>query len=154
MTNSYDPNATLDFSYDTEEVQAEIKREAEAEQMKLARQQAENAEKEQPAAAPTPEPTPEEPSGEFMDDLVQPFKEQAEGSINDMGGRQRAVAGTIDLAMDGISKLIPALTPAADWWDEQSGRKEERSDEENLPVMRWYDSRYTTDWWCCWRSYF
>ena len=46
-------------------------------------------------------------------------------SVNNMGGRARAVAGTIDTIMDLTSKFIPALQGPADWWDEKSGRKTE-----------------------------
>ena len=49
----------------------------------------------------------------------------ADGKINDMGGKARAVAGTIDTVMDLTSKFIPAMQKPADWWDEVSGRKTE-----------------------------
>ena len=42
-----------------------------------------------------------------------------------MGGKARAVAGAVDTVMDLTSKFIPAMQKPADWWDEQSGRKEE-----------------------------
>ena len=46
------------------------------------------------------------------------------GSINDMGGKARSVAGVVDTVMDLTSKFIPAMQKPADWWDEKSGRKD------------------------------
>ena len=56
-------------------------------------------------------------------------------SINDMGGKSRAVAGTIDTVMDLTSKFIPAMQKPADWWDEVSGRKEESDPEESRAMQ-------------------
>ena len=174
-----DPNATLDFTYDVEAVQARIDKEKEEEALAAAQAEAELKAAEEAKAettAPTEAAEPEKPAeettsesgginffGQQMDptggifdapkqaidgiaEAGQRFNEYVtgDGLMNDisnvtgpgfeqiaeegfnnenMSGRQRVVAGTIDLAMDGISALIPAMKSPADWWDEKSGRK-------------------------------
>ena len=61
----------------------------------------------------------------YAADKMLPMNPFGGDSINDMGGKSRAVAGTIDTVMDLTSKFIPAMQKPADWWDEVSGRKEE-----------------------------
>ena len=122
----------LDLSnyYEREEVEEQkVAQEATAQQAQMEAQ-------EEPATAPaepaaqTEEKTKDGP--DFLGDLESYMTEDlgvqnpAEGgSINDMGGKARAVAGTIDTVMDLTSKFIPAMQKPADWWDEQSGRKTE-----------------------------
>ena len=83
------------------------------------------------AATATPQPTEKKEEGEFlggmMEDLGPSYAEQgADGKIttDEMGGKQRAVAGTIDTVMDLTSKFLPFMQQPADYWDEVSGRKE------------------------------
>ena len=141
--NFYDPNATLDYQYDTEKVQAVIK--AQEEQKEIEQTQAEmeteaaelsaaqqNLKAKEPEAKP--EAKPEEPkedggvlSGmmESIDGdvgIAEQVNEDGQFNTDTMGGRQRVVAGGIDLAMDAISALIPALKPVDEWWEEKSGR--------------------------------
>ena len=101
-------------------------------------QQLQEAEAEREAAAAqeedakaTPQPTEKKEEGEFlggmMEDLGPSYAEQgADGKIttDEMGGKQRAVAGTIDTVMDLTSKFLPFMQQPADYWDEASGRKE------------------------------
>ena len=61
----------------------------------------------------------------MMDNVMGPGVLDEDWSVNNMGGRARAVAGTIDTIMDLTSKFIPAMQSPADWWDEKSGRKTE-----------------------------
>ena len=128
QANFFDPNATLDFKYDTEEVQQEIARqkleEEEAAKAALAEEESSIKETVTPTPEPTPEAAPQEERNEFGDFMA--------GKALDFvttGGKEtkkRVAAGTIDTLMDGLSTIIPALTPAADWWDEKSGRKTEK----------------------------
>ena len=152
MPDFYDPNATIDYSYDSEETQRELAREAaEKEAAEKQRQIDAQVAKQQPmedkvesgeAAGPTIEPSQVEkdavaaqPSYEgpfgalnkYMDQQTQQIQQdeaaRAENYNTDtMGNRERVVAGGIDLAMDSLSTLIPALKPASDWWNEKSGR--------------------------------
>ena len=112
----------------------------EAEEQKVAQeataQQAQMEAQEEPATAPA-EPaaqTEDKPKDgpDFLGDLESYMTDElgvqnpAEGgSINDMGGKARSVAGVVDTVMDLTSKFIPAMQKPADWWDEQSGRKTE-----------------------------
>ena len=88
----------------------------------------------QPEEASTDTPQPEqqtekkEEEGEFLGGMMEDLdlKAPGEGSINDMGGTARSVAGTIDTVMDLTSKFIPAMQGPADFWDEKSGRKTEK----------------------------
>ncbi len=79
-----------------------------------------------------PEPKPAKKKGgkfldEMLDDLPSYAEQGADGKIttDEMGGKQRAVAGAIDTVMDMTSKFLPFMKGPADWWDEVSGRKEE-----------------------------
>ena len=135
----YDPNATLDYTYDTEETERQIQEQAQAEQiaaeqeameteaseLSAARENLKSKEPAKPAAEPKPEPEakPEQQEGDFGQFMA--------GKALDFvttGGKetkQRVAAGAIDTTMDALSMLIPGLKPAADWWDEKTGRKTE-----------------------------
>ena len=52
----------------------------------------------------------------------QQLNEDGNFNTDTMGGTQRVVAGGIDLAMDALSMVVPALKPADEWWEEKSGR--------------------------------
>ena len=86
--------------------------------------------KEETATA-TPQPTEKKEEGKFLDGMLEDLgvntsldpNNDGIMSTDEMGGRQRAVAGTIDTVMDLTSKFIPAMQDPADWWDEKSGRK-------------------------------
>lgn len=101
-----------------------------------ANRQAEAAKEEEKVTA-TPQPVqqqqkeePEEPGGlfgtlnQFVEEETGRFENQMEEGLttDNMSGRQRAVAGTVDTIMDLTSKFIPAMQAPADWWDEQTGR--------------------------------
>ena len=139
MPDFYDPNATIDYTYDSAEVQRELAREAEEKEIAKTQQQMETEAAELSAAQqnlkskepPKPEAT-SEPESNGVPDFLNQFVEEEtarldsqreEGFTTDnMSGRQRVVAGAVDLAMDGVSALIPALKPVDDWWEEKSGR--------------------------------
>ena len=135
----YDPNATLDYTYDTEETAAEIKQLEEAEEIARTQEAMETEASELSAAQKSlkekepakPEAEPETEDKGFLGGMMESIggdtgiAEQApEGQFNtdSMGGKQRVIAGGIDLAMDAVSALIPALKPADEWWEEKSGR--------------------------------
>ena len=126
-----DPNATLDFTYDAEAAQERIDKEQEQETLEAAQAEAElKAQQEAETKVPVEPEEPETKSSGFLDGLAglsgPSIEEQfTDGVATDLGGKQQVVAGTIDLAMDGISALIPAMQTPADWWDEKSGRKTE-----------------------------
>ncbi len=117
----HDPNATLDYSYDTQATQAEIKEIEQAEEIART-QEAMETEETKPEVKPEAKPEDKGFLGGMMDSLP-PSPTEGDGLNTDtMGGTQRVVAGGIDLAMDGLSALIPALKPADEWWEEKSGR--------------------------------
>lgn len=122
----------LDLSNYYEREEAEEQRVAQ----ETAAQQAQMEAQEEPATAPAePAAQTEEKANDGPDllgdlagyaaDKMLPMNPFGGDSINDMGGKSRAVAGTIDTVMDLTSKFIPAMQKPADWWDEVSGRKEE-----------------------------
>lgn len=142
MPDFYNPNATIDYTYDSEETQARI--DEEARQAEIAQTQKEmeieaaeldyankNLKAKQPPAAPEtpaakPESTPPTEDGGFLGGMMETLPpsptEPGELNTDTMGGNQRVVAGGVDLLMDGVSALVPALQTPADWWDEKSGR--------------------------------
>ena len=65
--------------------------------------------------------------GKFLDGMIDDISLDPNNdgvmSTDEMGGRQRAVAGAVDTVMDLTSKFIPAMQDPADWWDEKTGRK-------------------------------
>ncbi len=142
MPDFYDPNATVDYTYDSEETQRELKREAEEKQIAQTQKDMEveaaeldyanrNLKSKQPTTeTPTPEAKPKETPpkedngflGGMMETLPAGYADPGALNTDTMGGNQRVVAGGIDLLMDGVSALIPALKPADEWWEEKSGR--------------------------------
>ena len=128
-----------DINFDTSVYDERQKEEELKQQQQQAAAEAEMAEPEQETATATPtaqqqqQPQQEEKKeeGKFLDGMVEdiPSLEQQgeDGKIttDEMGGKQRAVAGAIDTIMDLTSKFIPAMKGPADWWDEKTGRKEE-----------------------------
>ena len=137
--NFNDPNEPLDFTYDTEEVEAEIqRREEEAAKQELLEKQEASKEMESrvntgEAAGPTIEQSEVEKEfqenqggflGGMMEGMPQSYADQGKAGFDtdNMSGTQRVVAGTMDTIMDTMSALIPALKPADEWWEEKSGR--------------------------------
>ena len=112
----------LDLSnyYEREEVEEQkVAQEAAAQQAQMEAQ-------EEPATAPAePAAQTEEKTNDGPDllgdiagyaaDKMLPMNPFGGDSINDMGGKSRAVAGTIDTVMDLTSKFIPAMQKPADW---------------------------------------
>ena len=111
-----------DINFDTSVYDERQKEEELKKQQQQAATEAEMAEPEQESATATPaaqQPQQEEKKeeeGEFLDgmmeDLGPGYAEQgADGKIttDEMGGKQRAVAGAIDTVMDLTSKFIPAM---------------------------------------------
>ena len=121
--NELDIDTTIyDEEYDQQQLDAAL-------QKGEADRQAAEAEQAAPAKVEAPEQKKEE-KGEFLggamdvlDNLGVQNPLEAPQSINDMGGKARAVAGGIDTVMDLTSKFIPAMQDPADWWDEKTGRK-------------------------------
>ncbi len=105
---------------------------AEEERIRIQEQEETATAAPEPAAEQTEE-KPEESGGLFgaveryVDEETGRFETQMEEGLttDNMSGRQRAVAGTIDTVMDLTSKFIPAMQKPADWWDEKTGRNEE-----------------------------
>ena len=137
--NFNDPNTPLDYTYDTEEVEKEIQRREEeaAKEELLAKQEASSQMESRvntgEAAGPTIEQSEVEKEyqenqsgflGGMMEGMPQSYAEQGEGGFDtdNMGGKQRVVAGTMDTIMDALSTVVPALKPADEWWEEKSGR--------------------------------
>ena len=128
----------IQFDYTTFDERKEREQAEEEIRQAAADRAAMEAQEETATAAPEPaaeqtEEKPEEPGGlfgtlnQFVDEETGRFESQMEEGLttDNMSGRQRAVAGTIDTVMDLTSKFIPAMQKPADWWDEKTGRKEE-----------------------------
>lgn len=142
MAEFYNPNATIDYTYDSEATQERLDEEARQEEIAQTQKDMEveaaeleyankNLKSKQPTTeTPTPEAKPKETPpkedggflGGMMETLPAGYTEPGAIDTDSMGGTQRVVAGGVDLLMDGVSALVPALQTPADWWDEKSGR--------------------------------
>ena len=110
--------------------EAAIKNAAEDREQRAVKQEAEAVKAEAPQE--------KKREGEFLGGIMNqldslgvanPLDQSAEGlNTNNMGGRQRVVAGGIDTIMDLTSKFLPFMKGPADSWDEQSGRYAEGID--------------------------
>ena len=131
-------NDPIQFDFSTYDEREKREQEEQTIREATAAREAMEAQEETATAAPEPvtketeqKEEPEEKTGvlanldKFVEEETSRFESQREEGFttDNMSGRQRVVAGTIDTIMDLTSKFIPGMQKPADWWDEVSGRK-------------------------------